>query len=550
MELCNNLACVGKVDDGIEYAAARIEAKTAMKTGDEELGTIAFDPLHAHSGQSLENGRDLKAVLNYSSCTGAGTCADGGSVPVDATIRDARPALIAKELDLFRQGFTLVQQRTSLTTRDFHKMGHDVKLVRAYFEEMKVAIQAATGAQHVEVMSYLVRDSVLPSTVSGPFKAGTRGVSSHYASVVHTDFAARKAEEKIRERGALYRNLKGKYMLINAWRNISEAHPVLDNALACCDAQSIDALDFLRAEVPLDTDAAETAEQYHLTSTNASHHRWYYFPAMEKHELLLFTQYDSDPCAAARFCFHTSFADPSAPVGAPKRESIEVRAIAFLADEGGAPQRDWSSPNLTPKLAQGASRGFIEVHDIDATVDRATLSGMSNEAVIRSICSRRGVPYVPAEWTPGPASFRILSVLRLLRQAAAIDKRLPLEVNGRFDHDTVQALQAVLVYAGHLQAGSIDGVWKQRSESALEAYLRCLGYDVGPGEDGRFEAECVQVPCCGKGHLSQALRAWTFDVGFPVGVVDENVHFSHALPLIVALQRTLNTLSATRSKAF
>merc|ERR1712224_899832 len=54
------------------------------------------------------------------------------------------------------------------------------------------------------------------------------------------------------------------------------------------------------------------------------------FPRMQVDELLLFTQFDSDPLAPCRYCFHTAFEDPTIPANLPPRQSIEVRAIAFF----------------------------------------------------------------------------------------------------------------------------------------------------------------------------------------------------------------------------
>ena len=53
---------------------------------------------------------------------------------------------------------------------------------------------------------------------------------------------------------------------------------------------------------------------------------------MHKDELLIFKQYDSDPRARGRYCFHTAFNDPTIPKDAPVRQSIEVQAIVLFND--------------------------------------------------------------------------------------------------------------------------------------------------------------------------------------------------------------------------
>lgn len=131
--------------------------------------------------------------------------------------------------------------------------------------------------------------------------------------------------------------------MVNAWRNVSEEHPIMDNALACCDCASVDLPgDFVRCDVELqkrpslnpdgEDQAVPPAEQYRLAARGSGRHRWCYFPRMERDEVLLFKQFDSDPAARARFCFHSSFSDLAAATAAPPRRSVEVRCIAFFPD--------------------------------------------------------------------------------------------------------------------------------------------------------------------------------------------------------------------------
>ena len=54
----------------------------------------------------------------------------------------------------------------------------------------------------------------------------------------------------------------------------------------------------------------------------------FYYPRMVPDEALLFKVFDSEK-DVPRFVFHTAFDDPTAPVDAPPRKSIEVRTIAL-----------------------------------------------------------------------------------------------------------------------------------------------------------------------------------------------------------------------------
>jgi len=85
-------------------------------------------------------------------------------------------------------------------------------------------------------------------------------------------------------------------------------------------------------------------QQYRLLEANAGRHRWFYFPAMRRDEVILFKQWDSDPTLPGRMCFHTSFHDPAAPgpPGAAPRQSVEARGLAFFPDH---------QPNTCPSVA-------------------------------------------------------------------------------------------------------------------------------------------------------------------------------------------------------
>jgi hypothetical protein len=59
-------------------------------------------------------------------------------------------------------------------------------------------------------------------------------------------------------------------------------------------------------------------------------HAWVWFPRLRRDEAIVFKVYDSARDGRARFTPHSSFVDPGTPAGAPPRQSIEVRALAFF----------------------------------------------------------------------------------------------------------------------------------------------------------------------------------------------------------------------------
>ena len=122
------------------------------------------------------------------------------------------------------------------------------------------------------------------------------------------------------------------------------------------------------------------AEQYRLNPATADEHRWFYFPQMRKDEVLFFKQYDSDPKARSRFCFHTAFDDPTVPRDAPLRQSIEVRALALFNNAMVAPPP--IAKNLSEKVFQARTAG-PEEEPGNGRQARQQASGTS-QAVLRA----------------------------------------------------------------------------------------------------------------------------------------------------------------------
>merc|ERR1712137_1270374 len=156
----------------------------------------------------------------------------------------------------------------------------------------------------------------------------------------------------------------------NAWRNISD-EPIEDNHLAVLDERTLVKPDDC---IQLDLYAVGyDVLQYNLSMRNASQHKWYYHPKMTKDEVLVFKQWDSDSSLAGRMCFHTAFDDPTAPAGAPSRQSIEVRAYVFIPDH---------EPNTCPPMA--------DVHDVATSAEEGAtkiMNGLKYVSGNKEMCS-------------------------------------------------------------------------------------------------------------------------------------------------------------------
>ena len=139
-------------------------------------------------------------------------------------------------------------------------------------------------------------------------------------------------------------------MYLGLWRNIAQAE-VQNNHLALLDLTSVDALsDYLPSEIH---GPGYDVVIYRLSDRNHSRHRWVYFPAMHRDEVIVFKHYDSHGGQAGGPVFHCSVADPTASKGAPPRESIEVRCIACFPD---------SEIDSLPKASGDSGGGILGVH--------------------------------------------------------------------------------------------------------------------------------------------------------------------------------------------
>jgi len=94
-----------------------------------------------------------------------------------------------------------------------------------------------------------------------------------------------------------------------------------------CDAQSIASEDLVATDLIYPD---RIGEVYAITYN--PEHRWYYFPQMQRDEVLLIKCFDSADDGIARFAAHTAFVDPTSSPDAPPRQSIELRTFVFYPE--------------------------------------------------------------------------------------------------------------------------------------------------------------------------------------------------------------------------
>ena len=226
------------------------------------------------------------------------------------SIHDARPRLVAGELDLDINGFTLLQLDSRV--QDFRD---DAAVKAIYYPEIEALAKQAAGASEVFITQHVLRTE----DTSDFNKAYARFLHCDYSLADPRDMAAR-ALEKQGLRPADYADRE--FAWYNAWQPFDNA--VLKNPLAIVDAASLaddDVVDYYYTGYGNSGKSA-------MPMRNPSH-RFYYVARMATDEVLLIKQLDTRGRRAA-VCPHTSFDDPTSPPGAPPRHSIEVRMmVAF-----------------------------------------------------------------------------------------------------------------------------------------------------------------------------------------------------------------------------
>lgn len=271
---------------------------------------------------NTDNGKRQVASLNPN-IKASGDGAIETSVSITVNVKNARLRSPAPTLETV--GYCLARQTTSLTRKE--QFLDDELVKNVYYEELSALICAVTGATHCKPFHHMVRTADPSKNKNNPKTEGPAGAA-------HVDYSKNNSVNIYD--GSCPREYlnKGKFCVINAWRNIDPVNPIMNDHLAMLDANSLTAPDDF---IPLDliNKDGSVSETYRLEPSRAHLHRWNYFPAMTKDEVLIFMQYNSDPTSPARFTFHSSINDSSAPkttsAGLPLyRESIELRTIAFF----------------------------------------------------------------------------------------------------------------------------------------------------------------------------------------------------------------------------
>jgi len=233
-------------------------------------------------------------------------------------VEDVRGAASTFSVD--REGFALVAHRSAV--RDF---SDPVAVADVYLRELEELVRTMTGATKTVALKGGV---VRRSERSPAYRKDGTTVLGRFA---HCDFSPNPAGssvwvervlclEEARER------LRRRFAIFTVWRVLSE--PPQDTPLAVCDARSVAPNDQVCSDCVVDpVDGPEFRFENSVFRYDAGQH-WCFFSNMTRDEALVFKGFDSETSVASAVP-HAAFDDPSCPVDAPPRESIDQRVIAF-----------------------------------------------------------------------------------------------------------------------------------------------------------------------------------------------------------------------------
>ena len=220
----------------------------------------------------------------------------------------------AEAFSVDREGFEIKPFQTSFSNFD-----DDAEIKEAFYRDVVAFVEKHTGAKRVEVFDHTIRRR-LPDDYSQQTEVKRPAVQ-----LVHSDYTPRSGPQRVRdilpdEADGL---LQGRVAFFNVWKPLYET--VEELPLACCDAKSHVDDDMLVMELKYRDRVGEIYVMRHSDS-----HQWWYFPRMTPEQALLLKTYDNATDGRARFMGHTAFEDPHTPRDALKRQSIEIRTMAFF----------------------------------------------------------------------------------------------------------------------------------------------------------------------------------------------------------------------------
>lgn len=222
----------------------------------------------------------------------------------------------ANSFSLDREGFAFREFRSP-----FQQWDDDAAIHAQFYGEVTEFVRREVGAKRVVIFDHTIRAK------SNEKQQTAESSTSRRAPVmlVHCDYTPNSGPLRVRqllpdEADAL---LKRRVSFYNFWKPLQRT--VEERPLAMCDVTSSTDQDFITMRLRYRDRDGEIFVLRH-----SPEHHWWYFPRMTPDQVILLKTYESETDGRARFIGHSAFDDPNTRPGAPMRESIEIRTIAFF----------------------------------------------------------------------------------------------------------------------------------------------------------------------------------------------------------------------------
>ena len=214
-------------------------------------------------------------------------------------------------LSVDKQGFELHEFKS-----DFKDFDQDILIKQIFYQQATDFIKLHTGAKQVTALTHTIRKRQ-PANLKNQ-----REIFRPAVLLVHSDYTETSGPLKLK---FLLPELlsQGRVAFYNVWKPLYNR--VEELPLAMCDATSYGINDVCSVNI---TNQDPMHDFYVMQ--HSPDHKWMYFPSMDADHALILKMYDSDVDKSCRFLMHSAFEHPNTPTDALKRESIEVRIIAFF----------------------------------------------------------------------------------------------------------------------------------------------------------------------------------------------------------------------------
>lgn len=230
-------------------------------------------------------------------------------------------------------------------------------VLKKYYPECEALVCQATGASSAIAFDHNLRAKA-KKDADTHLNQGNAVQEPLITYGVHNDYTAASAPRRLEQMGeppkkndtlkpvlgdrppvdpaAVPELLQRRWAIVNVWRNVT-TRPVERFPLGIVESSSMSTDDLVVFEIHY---ADRIGENYFARHSDG--HKWSYFPKIARDEVILLKTWDSygvdfaadvtakSDLVPSTFALHTAFEDPATPEGAPDRESIEVRVIAFF----------------------------------------------------------------------------------------------------------------------------------------------------------------------------------------------------------------------------